>query len=127
LGESKLCVVAGGQGYIVNVQAPSEYEIVRPNPIMQVLPIVERRMLVFVGYTDLRAYAPLGLVWQTGRISWDGITVAAVTQEHIMGTVWDPPTGRDIDFMVDLDTGKLTGGGTELESFRHHSDPENVL
>jgi hypothetical protein len=100
-----LCVVARAQGYTVRVEEPNKYEVVDVHPIIDVIPVGSRRLVVFASYTELVAYGESGLVWVSDRLSWDGFTVTAVTDENIKGNAWDPSVERDVGFRVDLRNG----------------------
>jgi hypothetical protein len=106
------CVVAAGAGYIIRVNNPNTWEAVRSYPIVDVLVITERLLLVFIDFTTLAAYGPEGVAWKTARLSWDGLKVTEVTQEHIKGLAWDSPQGREVEFFVDVQTGHHQGGSS---------------
>jgi len=108
-----LCVVSVGDGYIVRVDAPTDFQVVRARPILDVRPILAKRIVVFANFTELVAYGRSGVLWRTGRLSWEGIDVARVTDTHIEGTVWDPRSDAKVEFIVDLETGRHQGGLTE--------------
>ena len=105
-----LCVVSRGHGYLVRVDEPAKYETIRVNPILDVIPVASRRIVVFANYTELVAYGEAGPVWVSDRLSWDGITITAVTHEYIEGKVWDPRDEADVAFRVDLTNGRHEGG-----------------
>jgi len=106
----KLCVVSLGQGYLVDVIEPSNYEVIETQPILDVVPVTEREIIVFANYTELVAYGKSGLLWVTKRLSWDGIKITKVTSDSIEGEVWDPGRGGTADFIVNLANGKHEGG-----------------
>ena len=105
-----LCVVARAQGYIVRVDAPTNYQTINVRPILNVISVPSRRMVVFANYTELVAYGESGVAWMSDRLSWDGFTVTHVTDEHIIGTAWDPRVEQAVTFRVDLANGQSEGG-----------------
>lgn len=107
-----LCVVVKGEGYVVNVLEPSDFESVPTKPIVSILPIPKHDLLVFVSHTDLSAFDAKGLRWVTDRLSWDGIEELEVGATHIRGKAWDSPANRSVSFSVDLLTGHVSGGSS---------------
>lgn len=115
---SVVCVVAGGQGYLVPVDNPTEYVVVDAMPIKEVRAIAAKGILIFVDYVRLVGYGPSGCLWRTRRLSWDGIRLTDVTPERIAGFGRDASQGTEVPFSVDVDTGRSEGGSTpEPESF----------
>jgi len=51
-----------------------------------------------------------GLIWRTGRISWDGFDAVQVTKNRILGMAWSPIENAWLPFEVDLETGVVVGG-----------------
>jgi hypothetical protein len=109
---NNLCVIAAGAGYIVDTRDPNVWEEVPREPIMDVRPILERSILVFSDITQLTAYGPDGISWTTRRVSWDGITIIRVDPEELVGSAWDAPLQRQVEFRVDLRNGAVTGPGS---------------
>lgn len=109
--EQIVCVVAKGQGYLVPVNRPVEYQIVKSYPIKEVFPVPQRRLVVFADFTKLSAYGA-DFVWVTSRLSWDGLKITSVTSELIQGLAWDSPLDKEVEFFVDVRTGRHTGGSS---------------
>lgn len=107
-----LCVVARGQGYLVNADRPSVFDLVEANPIKQVLSVPERELVVFVDYTMMVAYGTDGLAWRTGHLSWDGLRITSIGSLSIDGFAWDAPAGKEVRFSVNALTGSHTGGSS---------------
>jgi hypothetical protein len=107
-----LCVVSSGRGYIVRVDDPEIWMELRSFPITDVRAISEGDLLVFADFTTLAAYGQLGLVWVTEQLSWDGLKLTEVTPELIRGTAWDSPRDREVEFVVDVRTGRHQGGSS---------------
>ena len=100
-----LCVVSRGQGYTVQVDEPSKYQLLDVHPILGVFSIPGERIVVFSNYTELVAYGKSGIAWVSERLSGDGFTVNSVSDTHIEGGTWDPRMDRDVRFRVDLRNG----------------------
>lgn len=107
-----VCVIVKGQGYWVPVLDPQHYQVVRSTPIKRVIPIVDRRILVFVDFSRIVAYGAAGFLWLTPDLSWDGLEITDIGTDVILGTGWDSPAGRQVPFSVDLRTGESEGGSS---------------
>lgn len=118
-----VCVVVKGQGYWVPVLAPERFELIRSIPIRHVVPVANRRVLLFVDYTRLAAYGANGCLWITEDLSWDGLEITEVNAAAVLGTGWDSPAGRRVSFSVDLDSGKAEGGSSPAT---YGADPRNA-
>jgi hypothetical protein len=106
----EVCVVARGQGYLVNVAAPTTWESIRAVPITDVRPILQHNLVIFASFTALFAYGLTGLAWRTKRLAWDGLTLVTVSKDSIRGEYWDYASDTKKDFVVDLQTGNHVGG-----------------
>ena len=107
-----LCAVSGGQGYLVDVYTPSEWEPVEAWPITAVADITPLKLIVFADFTNLTAYGPDGFVWRTRRIASDGLKLLRWSEDGITGLAWSAPDDADIAFTVDPLTGEHTGGAS---------------
>jgi hypothetical protein len=111
-----ICVVSSGQAYIVRTDAPHKWEKAPAFPVWDVRVVLERNLLVLADFTILTAYGPEGLTWTTARLSWDGLEITEISGDSIRGLAWDSPQGRNVEFVVDLQSGRHIGG----------SSPENT-
>jgi hypothetical protein len=110
-----LCIVSRGVGYFVCVDEPKVWSEVSLVPVTDFRPIPEHNLIVMASYTHLAAFSTEGLLWRTGQISWDGITITNVGRDHIEGEAWDPTTSVPPKFRVDLRTGRHEGGSSPLK------------
>lgn len=108
--EQQICVVSRGDGYIVSVEAPLQYERVKASPVLGVYPASQHELIVFHDFTNFVAYGKTGLAWKSKRISHDGIKVDRIDGEVLTGQSWDAPTGKDVEFRLNLRTGMHEGG-----------------
>jgi hypothetical protein len=106
----RLCVVAGGYGYIMIVRDPELYERVIAQPVVSVHPALEAGLLLFADFTNISAYGPEGIVWRTERLTWEGVRVTDVSATAVHGYAWDMPRDKEVEFTVDLKTGQHAGG-----------------
>jgi hypothetical protein len=107
---SELCAVAGGYAYVIDTAEPESVTQIALKPVVEVMPLVEHGLLVFVGFHALVAWGVEGLAWQTGRLSSEGIRLNSVEQGVLRGFGWEMQTDREVEFAVDLRTGECSGG-----------------
>jgi hypothetical protein len=105
-----VCAVAGGYTYMIDSRAPQRWQQVGYRPVTEVRPIAEAGLLVFVSFHSVEAWAAAGRMWQTSRLSWEGVRLGEATAKELRGWGWDMRTDTEMEFVVDLETGKHTGG-----------------
>ena len=108
--QREICVVARGEGYLVNVEAPTTWQTIRAVPVIEVRPVAQHELVIFANFTELFAYGLTGLLWRTKRLAWDGLTLLSVSENSIHGEYWDHASNAKKDFVVDLQTGNHVGG-----------------
>ncbi len=69
-----MCAVAGGYAYVAEVETPERCVQIGLKPVVRVIEAVEAGLLVFVGFQTLVGWGADGVAWETGRLSWEGIT-----------------------------------------------------
>jgi hypothetical protein len=108
LEPNTMCVVSKGAGYMVNAEAPEQWEEVPVCPITDFRPVPEHKLLLFCDFIRLAAYGNNGLVWRSPRVCWDGLKVTNVTSKTIEGTGYDPTDSltQEMRFVVDSKTGR---------------------
>ena len=110
----RLCVVSGGEGYIVSAATPTAWEAVRATPIIDVRSVRAQGIIVFANFTELVAYGPAGIKWRTKRLTWDSLKLTEVTDAFIKGEFRDIRSEAIATFVVDLATGAHQGGIKEI-------------
>jgi hypothetical protein len=106
-----LLAVAGGYAYRIPTQSPGSAELLEQRPVVAVLPVQEPALLLLAGFHDVLALGASGVLWRTGRLSWEGLTLGHVQEGLLHGTGWDMFADRDVPFTVDLRDGTHKGGG----------------
>ena len=106
-----LLAVAGGYGYLLRASAPETTVHLHPRPITAVLSAPEDKLLLLAGFHAVTALGAAGVLWESGRLSWEGITFGDVHDGNLHGTGWNLHTDREVPFVLDLKTGQHTGGG----------------
>jgi hypothetical protein len=106
-----ICAVAGGYAYLIDTRDPKQWEQIAYRPVTSVTPVADHDLLIFSSFHSLLAWGRAGKVWQTGRLSWDGLSVTGVRGETLLGLGWDMETDEEREFEVNLKTGEHRGGG----------------
>lgn len=106
----RLCAVAGGYAYIIDVDNPLQWTQVPYRPVTWVGSAPEQNLLLFAGFHRLWALGTEGKAWETERLSWEGLRVTAIEGGHLHGFGWDLDTDTEVAFTVDLSTGAHVGG-----------------
>ena len=106
----RLLVIAGGQGYVVNANQPTDWAEVPIWPVLDARVIPEHGLIVLSTYDRAAAYDRSGLAWQTQRVAWDDLTLGHVEGNLIHASSYDPldennPTGTVV---IDLRDGAHT-------------------
>ena len=102
---NRLCAVAGGSAYVIDTTNPEQFEQIEYRPVLRVLALPAQQLLVFAGHHSLLAWGPKGKVWQTSRLSWEGVEITRVEGDRLEGIGWDMLADRDVPFTIDLQTG----------------------
>jgi hypothetical protein len=105
-----LLAVAGGYAYLADTLAPERPLHLPLRPVTQVLSLPDAALLLLAGFHTVAAIGATGLLWETGRLTWEGLTLTEVHGNQLHGLGWDMRTDRELPFTVDLATGQHTGG-----------------
>lgn len=109
-----LSVVAGGYAYVIDTLHPETTHQLPIRPVVQVLEAVEADALVFAGFHHLWVYEQGGSIWQTPRLSWEGLTSLTLAGKQLHGLGWDMHSDQEIPFTVNLETRACAGGGYRI-------------
>jgi hypothetical protein len=105
-----ICAVAGGYAYLIDTDEPRRWQQVEYRPVTEIRALPDQGLLLFSGFHSLLAWGRNGRAWQTARLSWEGVRIAAVSGNVLSGFGWEIKTDRELEFEVDLLTGKHRGG-----------------
>jgi hypothetical protein len=108
----ELCAVAGGYAYVIDTARPERCTQISLKPVAEVRVLGEQGLLVFVGFHSMVAWGALGLVWETRRLSWEGLRLGDVNDGVLHGFGWDLMADKEVAFTVDLRTGESKGGAS---------------
>jgi hypothetical protein len=107
-----LCAISGGYAYLIDTAAPESFVHLRYRPVLDVLPVyggearsLHAGMILFVGHVSILAWGPDGQVWESERLSSEGITNLRVEGNELRGDGWEMRTDKDVPFALDLQTG----------------------
>jgi hypothetical protein len=101
----ELCAVAGGYAFIVNTREPEQFTHLAFRPVLEIRPLPDHGLLLFVSHHALLAWGTEGQAWQTARLSSEGLRIVEVRGDELHGFGWDLLSDREIPFAVDLRTG----------------------
>jgi hypothetical protein len=107
----EMCAVAGGYSYVIDAAQPEHCTHVAMKPVVDVRPLVPQKLLLFVGFHSIIAWGTSGQAWETARLSWEGLRITGIDGNTLHGMGWNLLTDREVDFEVDLLTGRHQGGG----------------
>jgi hypothetical protein len=107
----EMCAVAGGYAYLIDTAAPERSQMLPLKPVVEVRPLPELGLLLFVGFHHLYVRGRGDVAWQSERLSWEGVTVTRVEGAVVHGLGWDMKADVEVPFSVDLATRVCEGGG----------------
>jgi hypothetical protein len=105
-----LCAVAGGYAYMIDTRAPERFHQVGYRPVTQVRPLAQTGLLIFASFRSIEAWGAGGRLWQTARLSWEGVRLGQASATELQGWGWDLRTDREVPFTIHLATGQHDGG-----------------
>ena len=104
-----ICVLAGGYAYLASTLEPEAVTLLGMKPVVAVMEAGE--LLLFIGFQTIVGWGSAGRVWETGKLSWEGVRVVSVGEREIVGMGWDLMADVEREFRLDLHTGEFVGGG----------------
>lgn len=105
----RLLACAGGYAYEIMPGAPEQTRLLPPRPAVAVLPFPERTVLVT--HHGLQVREAGGELWETPRLSWEGVSLLRIEGDRLIGTGWNLIDDAEVAFAVDLHTREAIGGG----------------
>jgi hypothetical protein len=95
-------VVSWGQGYLIDVNTRELLHKTDCEWLISAIAVPGRDVIVACTFTELVAYSPLGRVWNSARVSIDGIELAEASRATVKGRVWN--LERWVDFNLDIES-----------------------
>jgi hypothetical protein len=108
---SCICIAAGGYVYLIDTQNPAQWQQVEYRPVTDIRTAADQGLLLFAGFHSILAWNREGKGWQTGRLSWDGVRITGIHGDTLRGLGWNMFTDQELEFEVNLRTGRHKGGG----------------
>jgi hypothetical protein len=106
-----MLAVAGGYAYLVNTTAPEQCVHLPLRPVTQIVSAVDEGLVLLAGFHTVAAVGAQGLLWETAKLSWEGVKLGEIRDGKLLGEGWNMQTDREVPFWVDLRTGAHEGGG----------------
>jgi hypothetical protein len=106
----EVCAVSGGYAYIISAMAPERFTMIPFRPVLEVRPLQDENLLLFVGHHAIFARGTDGKAWQSEKLSDEGVTISSVDDGKLRGLGWNMISDKETDFTLDLKTGKLIRG-----------------
>jgi hypothetical protein len=104
----RLLAVAGGIPYLVPVDAPNDYAVIRTWSVRSVHPSVSYGLVILAGYSRLLAVDGAGRqVWESADLASDGLAEVRITSTVVVARGFWGPEGRDVETAVDIATGTI--------------------
>jgi len=103
----EICAVAGGYAYIIDTTAPERFTMIPYRPVLEIRPLVENGLLLFVGHRSIVAWGREGIAWESEKLSDEGVTILAVDSGVLRGAGWEMKSDSERLFALDLLTGAL--------------------
>jgi hypothetical protein len=103
----EICAVAGGYVYLIDATAPERFTMIAYRPVLEVRPVPQEGLLLFVGHRSILAWGQDGQAWESEKLSDEGVTVNSVEGGMIRGVGWQMLTDKETQFAVDLRSGLL--------------------
>jgi hypothetical protein len=107
----QMCAVAGGYAYVIDTTNPERCTHVALKPVVEVRSLITHNLLLFVGFHSIVAWGGEGLLWESARLSWEGVRITGIEGNALHGVGWNLLTDREAGFSLDLLTGLHQGGG----------------
>jgi len=101
-----LCAVSGGCAYLIDTAAPERFSLLPYRPVLEVRPVLEEELLLFVGHRNILAWGRHGEAWQSENLSDEGLTITDLESGVLRGLGWEMRTDKETPFALDLRTGR---------------------
>lgn len=104
----EICCVAGGYAYIIDTAAPERFTFLALRPVLEVRAAADAGLLLFVGHRTMVAWGRAGQLWESAKLSDEGVTVTSIEGQTLHGMGWSLMTDKETPFVLDLETGLRT-------------------
>ena len=101
----EICAVAGGYAYLIDTTSPDRFFMIPYRPVLEIQPVVQMDLLLFVGHHSILAWGRAGKAWESEKLSDEGVTIGGVSDGVLRGTGWEMTLDREKPFALDLRSG----------------------
>jgi hypothetical protein len=101
---------------MIDTAAPEHVTMLPYRPVLQVYPIVEEGLLLFVEHRAILAWGAQGEAWQSPKLSDEGVTITRIEGALLYGMGWHLMADEEKPFTLDLRSGKLVENGRPTRS-----------
>ena len=102
----ELCAVAGGYAYLIDTAKPERFIMIPYRPVLEIRPLVQDGLLLFVGHHSILAWGRDGKAWESEKLSDEGVTITGIDGGVLRGTGWVMKTDRERPFALDRRSGE---------------------
>jgi hypothetical protein len=123
-----LCIVSGGQAFIIDSEIPANWSAVPCTPVLDVKVLLRHQMLVFSDFSRITALTSDGIAWTTRPLAFKGLRITHADERKIYGTTLDlnGPVPL-VPFEVDVQTGRSKGGCWLFDTLVPTSEASRIL
>ncbi len=86
--------------------APERFTMIPYRPVLEIRPLVQDDLLLFVGHHSILAWGRDGQAWESEKLSNEGVTITGTDDGVLRGTGWEMKTDREEPFTLDLRSGR---------------------
>lgn len=104
----QLCIIAGGEGYILDVGSMAVVHSLEPVPLLEAVGDTTQGLLILGTFNDLFAYdSAAHMVWRTTDLAQDGLRLRVVSRGWLTVDAWMVSRESWDRFQVNLATGAV--------------------
>ena len=108
-----LLAIAGGYAYLIDTAHPDRFTMLPFRPVLELRPLPEANLLLFIGHHAILAWGPAGQAWQSEKLSDEGVTVTSIESGVLHGLGWQMLTDKETPFTLDLGAGVFISPGQQ--------------
>jgi len=109
----EICAVSGGYAYLIDTAHPDRFTMLPFRPVLELRPLPEANLLLFIGHHAILAWGPAGQAWQSEKLSDEGVTVTSIESGVLHGLGWQMLTDKETPFTLDLGAGVFISPGQQ--------------
>jgi hypothetical protein len=102
----EICAVSGGYAYIIDTTSPERFSMIPYRPVLEVRPVADANLLLFVGHHSILAWGGDGQAWRSAKLSDEGVSITAIANGELRGLGWEMMSDKETPFALDLRNGQ---------------------